>query len=93
VTSSRNNLAKRAVLGLIQLQLFLAVLLFLPAWSLRFWQAWIYWVLSSVSVLFITLYFLEHDPALVERRMAAGPAVPLNTFRVMRLIASGFDID
>jgi protein-S-isoprenylcysteine O-methyltransferase Ste14 len=68
------NLSQRAILGLIRLQLLLALLLFLPAWSLRFWEAWIYWILFSVSVLFITLYFLKHDPALIERRMRVGPA-------------------
>jgi protein-S-isoprenylcysteine O-methyltransferase Ste14 len=51
----------------------LALLLFLPAWSLHFWQAWIYWTLFSFAVLFLTLYFLKYDPALIERRMKAGP--------------------
>jgi protein-S-isoprenylcysteine O-methyltransferase Ste14 len=69
-----HNLTKQAILGSIRLQLFLALLLFLPAWSLRFWQAWIYWILLSASVLFITLYFLKHDPALIARRMAVGPS-------------------
>jgi hypothetical protein len=41
------NLSQRALLGFIRLELFLALLLFLPARSLRFWEAWIYWILFS----------------------------------------------
>jgi protein-S-isoprenylcysteine O-methyltransferase Ste14 len=69
-----HNFTNQAILGFIRLQLFLALLLFLPAWSLRFWQAWLYWILFSASVLFITLYFLKHDPALIARRIAVGPS-------------------
>jgi protein-S-isoprenylcysteine O-methyltransferase Ste14 len=67
------DLSRKALLGFIRLQVVLALLLFLPAWSLRFWEAWIYWIVFSVSVLFITLYFLKHDPRLVERRLRVGP--------------------
>jgi len=55
---------------------FLAVaLLFvmLPAWSLTFWQGWTYWIVLSACVLVVTLYFLKHDPALVQRRLKGGP--------------------
>jgi protein-S-isoprenylcysteine O-methyltransferase Ste14 len=68
-----NALTKRALLRLLWFQAALAVLLFLPAWSLRFWEAWGYWIIFSASSLGITLYFLQHDPALIERRMTAGP--------------------
>jgi protein-S-isoprenylcysteine O-methyltransferase Ste14 len=51
----------------------LIVLMLLPAWTLDYWQAWLYWLLFAALMLPMTLYFLEHDPALVERRMAAGP--------------------
>jgi protein-S-isoprenylcysteine O-methyltransferase Ste14 len=67
-----NPLSKTALLGFIRFQLVLGLMLFLPAWSLRFWQAWIFWGLFSGSVLFITLYFLRHDPALIQRRLAVG---------------------
>jgi hypothetical protein len=33
----------------------------------------LYWVLFGASLLVITLYFLRHEPSLVERRMHAGP--------------------
>ena len=51
----------------------LALLLFLPAWTLRFWEAWLYWAVFSLAVILITLHFLEHDPGLIGRRLEAGP--------------------
>jgi protein-S-isoprenylcysteine O-methyltransferase Ste14 len=44
-----------------------------PAWSLSFWQGWIYCLIFAGCQLGITLYFLRHDPALIERRMRGGP--------------------
>jgi hypothetical protein len=45
----------------------------LPAWSLTYWQGWLYWFLFGAACVSLTLYFLRHDPSLVERRMKAGP--------------------
>lgn len=72
-------LARRALTGSLQFQLFLALALFLPAWSLRFWEAWVYWAVFSASTLLTTLYFLKHDPQLVERRMRVGPGAERTT--------------
>jgi len=43
-----------------------------PAWSLSFWQGWVYCLIFAGSQLGITLYFLRRDPALIERRMRGG---------------------
>jgi protein-S-isoprenylcysteine O-methyltransferase Ste14 len=51
----------------------LAGLTFISAGTIHFWQGWLFWLLFSVSVIAITVYLLWHDPALVERRMRAGP--------------------
>ena len=49
------------------------LLLFLPAWTLGYWQAWVYWLLYAALSVAGTRYLLEHDPKLVERRLAVGP--------------------
>lgn len=72
-TADKDALAKQALNGWLRMQLFLAVMLFLPAWSLHWWQGWLYWAVLGVSLLWNTLYFLRHDPALVRRRLQAGP--------------------
>jgi protein-S-isoprenylcysteine O-methyltransferase Ste14 len=84
-----SELSRRALAGVIKFQAFLALVLFLPSWSLRYWEAWIYWALFSISVLIITLYFLRHDPGLIERRLEAGPgAEPARSQRIIQAIAS-----
>jgi protein-S-isoprenylcysteine O-methyltransferase Ste14 len=69
-----NDLAKRALTALLRFQLLLAVLIFGPAFSLAYWQGWLYWLILLAGSLAITLYFLRHDRGLIERRMRAGPA-------------------
>jgi len=51
----------------------LGVLLFLPAWTLAYWQAWVFIVVFMISVNVIGLYLSLKDPALLERRKKIGP--------------------
>jgi protein-S-isoprenylcysteine O-methyltransferase Ste14 len=68
-----DDLSKRTLEGLAKFQLFLALVIFLPAWSLRYWQGWLYWLIFGLMCLVLGLYFARHNPALVARRMEAGP--------------------
>jgi protein-S-isoprenylcysteine O-methyltransferase Ste14 len=52
----------------------LGLILFLPAWSLGYWQAWVFIMVFAVSANFIGLYLSVTDPALLERRKQVGPA-------------------
>jgi protein-S-isoprenylcysteine O-methyltransferase Ste14 len=67
------DLNKKALGGLLFLVICLAVLLFLPAWTLDYWQAWTFLAVFTASVLAITLYLIKKDPKLLERRVNAGP--------------------
>lgn len=88
-----NNLATKAFLGLFQLILIIAVLLFAPAWTLRYWQAWIFLLVFFVSVFAITLYFLQHDPKLLTSRTQAGPvAEQQRSQKIIQSLASLFFI-
>ena len=73
------SLAVRTIAGFLNLFLCLALLLFGPAWTLRYWQAWIYLLVFFVSCAWITLYLWRKDPALLERRVKAGPAAEKET--------------
>jgi protein-S-isoprenylcysteine O-methyltransferase Ste14 len=66
-------LRKRTFAGLAQFLVALSAMLFLSAWSLRFWEGLVFWFEFSVLVTLITTYFLHKDPALIERRLKAGP--------------------
>src|SRR6185312_1932213 len=54
--------------------LFLAALLFVPAGTLAYWQAWAFLCVFIGSSVALGFYFAKHDPALLERRMNAGPS-------------------
>ena len=43
--------------------------MFIPAGSLRFWQAWIFLALTIIPLIACLLYFYKHDPQLIERRL------------------------
>lgn len=49
--------------------LILGAVIFLPAGTLRYWQAWILWSCFAVLTLFITFYFGKKSPDLLARRM------------------------
>ncbi len=49
--------------------IFMGLILFLPAGSLDYWQAWIYCGVLFIPVSFVVFYFLKKDPELLERRM------------------------
>jgi protein-S-isoprenylcysteine O-methyltransferase Ste14 len=51
----------------------LGVLLFLPAWTLDYWRAWLFIAVFMTSVTVIGLYLSLKDPALLERRKKFGP--------------------
>ena len=77
--SATPELRGQAIRSMLQFQIFVAFIIFLSAWSLRFWQGWLYWFIFSAAVWWITLYFLKHDPHLIEGRMKAGPSAERQT--------------
>jgi protein-S-isoprenylcysteine O-methyltransferase Ste14 len=66
------TLRSRALTGLTQFVLIIGALLFGSAWSLRYWQAWLFLAVFGASVTAITVYLLRNDTALLERRLRAG---------------------
>jgi protein-S-isoprenylcysteine O-methyltransferase Ste14 len=68
-----NHLARKTILGFAKLVVGLGILLFVPAWTLKFWQAWLYLFVFTVSAALITGYLWVEDPKLLERRAKAGP--------------------
>ena len=68
-----DDLARLAYSKLAKFQVTLALLIFVPAWSLAYWQGWLVWALFGVCCVGFTHYFLQHDRALIARRMHSGP--------------------
>jgi protein-S-isoprenylcysteine O-methyltransferase Ste14 len=65
----------------------LGVLLFLPAWTLNYWQAWVFIVVFMTSVNVIGVYLSLKDPALLERRKKVTAAEQNVAQRVIGLLA------
>ncbi len=74
-----NNLDTKAWLGLAFLLAVMGLVLFVPAGTLRYWQAWVYLALFTVAVGAITLYLMRNDRVLLERRISAGPEAEKET--------------
>jgi protein-S-isoprenylcysteine O-methyltransferase Ste14 len=54
--------------------LFMGVLIFLPAGTFDYWEAWVFSAVVFACSCAITVWLIFNDPKLLERRMKAGPA-------------------
>ena len=67
------SLNTRAWLALFGLAVAMALLIFVPAGTVNYWQAWVYLAVFMTASALTTIYLMSEDPALLERRMRAGP--------------------
>ena len=64
-----SSLGTRLILRTLVFVIFLAAFLFIPAGSLRYWQAWLFIAVLLLPMPFTSIYFMKRDPELVERRL------------------------
>jgi protein-S-isoprenylcysteine O-methyltransferase Ste14 len=82
-----NDLSRKTLAGGARTQAALALMLFVPAWTLAYWQAWLYWSISTTAALATALHFLRQDPALMRRRLEVGArAEPLESQQVIQAV-------
>jgi protein-S-isoprenylcysteine O-methyltransferase Ste14 len=74
-----------ALIGLV----VFGLLLFLPAWTFNYWQAWAFIVVFTISTSAQGIYLKLKNPAALERRMHAGPAAETRTAQKI-IITGGF---
>jgi protein-S-isoprenylcysteine O-methyltransferase Ste14 len=65
-----SDLAKKALTRTLGFLAFLGLLIVVTGGP-AYWQGWLYWIVFSLCSLVMALYFLQYDPALVERRLSA----------------------
>jgi protein-S-isoprenylcysteine O-methyltransferase Ste14 len=66
----------------------LGIVIFLPAWTLNYWQAWVFIVVFMTSANAIGIYLSLKDPALLERRKNVGPSAEQSPLqRIIMLLA------
>ncbi len=68
------SLNARAWVALTVLAVVMALLLFVPAGTVRYWQAWLYLSIFFGAAALTTMFLMRRDPALLERRMRGGPS-------------------
>jgi len=86
------NLNARAWLALAVLAVVMGLLLFVPAGTVHYWQAWVYLAIFTGASVLTTRYLLRHDRALLERRLRGGPTAekqPVQKF-IMLCTSLGF---
>lgn len=88
---------EKAFLFPIVLMMVMGVIIFLPAGSFRFWQAWIWWLGLLALMMFTAAFFLKKSPELLSRRMkfkekerTYKPPALLNLY-FLAFIIPGFD--
>jgi protein-S-isoprenylcysteine O-methyltransferase Ste14 len=65
----RRDLVMKALGRLLAALAVLAAVLFLPAGTLSYWQAWVYLAIIFIPVLIVLAYLIKNDPILLERRL------------------------
>jgi protein-S-isoprenylcysteine O-methyltransferase Ste14 len=84
------SIGLRATVQSVIALLAFGVLLFVPAGTLHYWQAWVFLAVFTTASLFAALYLFWKDPAVVERRMRAGPKA--ETRPVQKVVTSAISI-
>ena len=84
-----NSLKLKALSGFLGLFVAMAALLFIPAWTLDYWQAWVFLAVFFLPALAITIYLMKKDPQLLARRVCAGPTAEKATSqKIIQFITS-----
>jgi protein-S-isoprenylcysteine O-methyltransferase Ste14 len=81
-----NELAKKALIRTAGFSALVGILVMVPAGP-AYWRGWLFWIVFSLCSLTVTIYFLQHDPALVERRLHARAEKEASQ-QIIRLILS-----
>lgn len=71
IRESGQQLFKKAIIRFLAGLVIVSLLLFVPAWSFRFWQAWLLIGILFVPMFLAGLVMLRKNPALLRKRLNA----------------------
>src|SRR5260370_27962320 len=83
-----DNLYTKTLFSLVALSVAMGLLLFVPAGTIQYWQAWVYLAIFTGASLLTSLYLLKRDPALLKRRMIGGPTAAKETTQKIIILFS-----
>jgi protein-S-isoprenylcysteine O-methyltransferase Ste14 len=67
------DLHRKAIFGIVRTLVILVAVIFAPVGTLRYWQGWACLAAFFIPASAITVWVAKYDPALLERRLKAGP--------------------
>lgn len=90
------KIIERSLLGFVSIAAFI----FLPAWTLKYWQAWLFLALIFIPMLGIIVYFLVNKPDFLARRLNMKEKLPEQSTIIkisfiplmLAFILPGFDV-
>ncbi len=68
-----NEIQKKTYSSIVAMVVYLWILLFVPAWSLNFWQAWVFLIVFVCPIFVTSVYFLQKSPMFMKTRLRVGP--------------------
>ena len=69
LSRNRSKLVRTVLVRLLLVIAILGAMLFLPASTFHYWQAWVYLAILIIPMIFVMIYLIAKDPELLERRM------------------------
>ncbi|HEY1442608.1 MAG TPA: isoprenylcysteine carboxylmethyltransferase family protein [Mycobacterium sp.] len=78
------KLAASSLIGLV----VLGFILFYPAGTFNYWQAWVFIVIFTVATIVPSLYLARTNPAALQRRMYGGPLAEGRTVQKFIIIGA-----
>jgi protein-S-isoprenylcysteine O-methyltransferase Ste14 len=78
------KLVASSIIGLV----VLGLILFVPAGTLPYWQAWVFIAVFTVATIVPSLYLGRTDPAALQRRMHGGPLAEARTVQKFIIIGA-----
>jgi protein-S-isoprenylcysteine O-methyltransferase Ste14 len=85
-----NTVIRLTVSSVLGLAAF-GLILFLPAGTLHYWQAWVFIAVFAAASIVSTIYLARAKPAALQRRMHAGPRA--ETRAAQKIIITGSFLD
>jgi len=97
--SDQKSFRRMVITRFTGLFIILGSMFFLPAWTFKYWQAWVYMLILVVPMFFIVRYLYKNDPELLKRRLRMKERqktqrliqIVMGPFFLLAFIIPGFD--
>ena len=82
------QLAASSIWGLV----FVGLLIFLPAGTLNYWQAWVFIGVFTAATIIPSIHLARTNPAALQRRMRGGPLAEGRAIQKVVIVGAFLDL-